>query len=60
LGSIVCDVLSEMRDVSIKKIGINDTFGLSGDYSELLDYFSLSPEKIATEIINVVNLRNSA
>lgn len=49
LGSIVADVLSE-TGVIVKKFGVNDSFGCSGSIHELLDFYSLSEEKIAQKI----------
>ncbi len=46
LGSAVCEVVSELCPVPVKKIGVNDTFGHSGPATELLKEFGLSAENI--------------
>ncbi|SHI20679.1 transketolase family protein [Sporanaerobacter acetigenes] len=46
LGSIVSDILSERKDIIVKKYGINDSFGCSGTFLELIKKFSLSKEDI--------------
>lgn len=46
LGSAVCEVLSESYPVPVKRIGIEDRFGISGKPEALLAYFHLMPEDI--------------
>jgi transketolase len=41
LGSAVSEYLSEKYPVLIKKIGMKDSFGKSGTWKELMDYFEL-------------------
>lgn len=50
LGSAVCEVLSEELPTRVHRIGINDQFGQSGKWSELLDFYGLTAEKIALKI----------
>lgn len=50
LGSIVSDILAEVKGVTLNKVGINDQFGRSGDLDELLEYYCLSPKHIASFI----------
>lgn len=50
LGSAVCDVLSEKYPVQVKKIGINDVYGISGPATELLEKFELNAEGIYKQI----------
>ncbi|MBI5196740.1 MAG: transketolase family protein [Nitrospirae bacterium] len=47
LGGAVCEFLSENYPMSVKRIGIKDTFGCSGAPDELLKLYSLTPEAIA-------------
>ncbi len=47
-GSAVAEVLSEHFPVPLKRLGIVDEFGQSGEPSELLAHYGLSAEKIAT------------
>lgn len=42
LGSAVCEVLAESYPVPIKIIGINDKFGESGEYKQLLKRYGLT------------------
>ena len=48
LGSAVCDVVSELCPVPVKKIGVNDTFGYSGPAVELLKEFGLCASNIVS------------
>lgn len=50
LGSAVSEFLSENHPVAIKRIGINDTFGCSGDSEELLKFHGLSAEDMVKTI----------
>ena len=46
LGEAVCAVLSEKLPTPVKRIGVNDEFGISGPALELLKKFGLSAENI--------------
>lgn len=46
LGSAVCEVLSEEYPVKVERMGINDTFGMSGKAEELLKYFKMDSDSI--------------
>jgi transketolase len=46
LGSAVAEVLAENYPVPIKMIGINDSFGESGNASELMDKYGLRSKNI--------------
>lgn len=50
LGSAVCEVLSEEYPTKVIKMGINDTFGMSGKAEELMKYFHITAEDIVKEI----------
>ncbi|RJQ23023.1 MAG: transketolase family protein [Nitrospiraceae bacterium] len=50
LGSAVCEFVSENFPVPVKRIGIRDTFGCSGNPDELLKYHGLT----AGEIVKTV------
>ncbi len=50
LGSTVCELLAEYYPVPVHRIGINDTFGQSGKWDYLLDYYGLSAEKLTISI----------
>lgn len=50
LGSAVCEVLSEKQPTRVFRIGINDEFGQSGDPRKLMEFYGLTPEKLAQKI----------
>lgn len=52
LGSSVCEVLSEEYPTKVIRMGINDTFGLSGKGTELMKYFNITAEDIINKIMN--------
>ncbi len=49
LGSRVAEVISENRPVPMKRIGMRDSFGKSGNGWELFDYFHMSASDIVRE-----------
>lgn len=54
LGSAIAEVLGSTCPVPLERIGINDTFAESGDYSELLDKYGMSVadiEKAAEKVL---------
>ncbi len=54
LGSAVAEVLSENYPVTLKRIGMRDCFGISGDADELLNYFGLSAQAIVSAVKEVI------
>ncbi|MGX9755870.1 transketolase family protein [Clostridioides difficile] len=50
LGSAVTEVLSEKYPVVVKRIGINDEFGQSGNPESLLKYYGLTVENIVSTV----------
>ena len=52
LGSAVCEVLSTNYPTKVERIGINDEFGQSGKWDELLLHYGLSCENIIKHIKN--------
>ncbi len=48
LGSAVCEALSEVQGVTIKRLGIPDTFGQSGTPDELMRHYGLTVENIVS------------
>ena len=50
LGSAVCEVLSENMPTRVLRIGINDEFGQSGEQRKLMEFYSLTSEKLAEKI----------
>ncbi len=54
IGSIVSDVLSQNYPKMVYKIGINDTFGKSGKYEELLKEYGIDSQSIYNKIKEIV------
>ena len=54
LGSAVCETLSESLPTKVLRMGVNDTFGMSGTASELLKHFELDSESIVKRIVEIV------
>ena len=50
LGSAVCEVLSENLPTKVLRIGMNDTFGQSGTPKDLLRYYELDADGIASKV----------
>lgn len=50
LGSAVCELLSEKMPTKVLRIGINDEFGQSGEQRKLMEFYSLTSDKIAKRI----------
>ncbi len=50
LGSAVCELLSERCPVPVSRVGMRDAFGKSGEYEELLEYFSLDARAIVEAV----------
>lgn len=49
-GGAVSEFLSDVLPMPIKRIGMNDRFGESGEPNELIDYFGFTGEKIAVSV----------
>lgn len=47
LGSAVAEVLGERKPVALKRVGVQDTFGTSGDPEELMRHFGLTADDVA-------------
>ncbi len=54
LGSAVAEVLSEYKPTRMKRIGVEDRFGESGESDELLDKYGLKAKHIANKIMNML------
>jgi transketolase len=48
LGSAVAEVLAENAPTRLKRVGVNDVFGTSGEPAELMAYFGLAAGDIAS------------
>ena len=53
LGGAVCEVLSEYMPVPVKRVGVQDTFGSSGQPDELLKHYGLTTEAIKSAVKDV-------
>jgi transketolase len=59
LGGAVAETLSEHHPVTVKRIGLADTFGESGPDAALLEKYGISVEQTAAAIEAVVRSRRS-
>jgi transketolase len=57
LGSAVSEFLSEEYPVPIVKVGMKDTFGKSGTWSGLLDYFGMRAKDIVSHVDKAIALK---
>lgn len=57
LGGAVAEVLSENYPVPIKRVGVQDRFGESGDPNELLEKFGLTVEAIIKGVTQVLRMK---
>ncbi len=56
-GSILARIVLENHPMPMKFIGINDTFGQSGNREKLLDYYGLNEKKIAENIQDILKTK---
>jgi transketolase len=54
LGSAVSEVLTEFCPVPLRRVGLRDTFGMSGKPEELLKHFGLTAEDISKAALTVM------
>ena len=54
LGEAVCSFVSENCPVPVRRVGVNDEFGMSGPAADLLKHFGLSAENIAAAARSLV------
>ena len=57
LGSAVAELLTEKYPVVIKKVGVEDEFGMSGPAVELLDIFGLNAENIVKKAKEAIAMK---
>ena len=50
LGSAVADLLAIKYPKKLTKLGINDEFGKSGKWNELMDYYKITAKYIVDEV----------
>jgi len=54
LGSAVSEVLVEHRPTPLKRIGLRDTFGMSGKPGDLLKHYGLTADDIKQAAVQVI------
>jgi transketolase len=57
LGGAVSELVAEHYPVPVKRIGIEDHFGESGEPKELLEKFGLTKENIIKAVLHVVRMK---
>lgn len=57
LGSAVSELLSEECPTPIKKVGVEDVFGMSGPATDLLDIFGLNAENICKKAKEAISMK---
>lgn len=57
LGSAVAELLSEKRPTPLKRVGVEDVFGMSGPAVELLDLFGLNSANICEKAKQAVSMK---
>jgi transketolase len=50
LGGAVAELLADRKPVAVKRVGVQDRYGTSGDPAELLEHFELTAEFIARAV----------
>lgn len=55
-GSAVAEFLSDTLPMPIKRIGMNDRFGESGEPNELMEYFGFTGEKLAETVAEFIEV----
>jgi len=55
LGGIVAELLVKECTAKLEKIGIEDQFAVVGTYGELLDYYGLTPGKLAEKVEKLID-----
>lgn len=59
LGSVVCEVLSETKDIIIRRLGIKDVFGQSGSPDELLKHYELTSKDLIKNSKELVKIKET-
>jgi transketolase len=57
LGSAVAEVLVENEPVPMRRIGVKDTFGESGEHAELLAKYGLTASDIVRSVKEIVKVK---
>lgn len=59
LGGAVAEVIAESAPVPMKRIGVKDLFGTSGDQEGLLKHYGMSASDIVAAVKEVIKMKNS-
>lgn len=59
LGGAVTELLCDRKPVPVKRIGVKDRYGTSGDPAELIDYFELSAMFIKRATADVIKQKSN-
>ncbi|HSA07044.1 MAG TPA: transketolase family protein [Candidatus Gastranaerophilales bacterium] len=54
LGSAVCELLAENQPLPVKRVGVRDVFGQSGEYTELMKKYGLVAEKFIEDAMQLI------
>lgn len=57
LGSAVAELLAEKRPTPVKKVGVEDKFGMSGSAVELLDFYGLNAANICEKAKQAIAMK---
>ena len=57
LGGAVAEIVSENYHVPLKRVGVQDRFGESGEPNELLEKFGLSKDAIIKAVTHVLRMK---
>jgi transketolase len=57
LGGAVAEILGEECPVPVRRLGVEDRFGQSGRWEELLAHYGLVPDRIATQAEQLIRRR---
>jgi transketolase len=60
LGGAVAELLSEKYPTPIRRVGVKDRYGTSGQPAELLDHYELSAPYIKRAVVDVLGLKKKA
>lgn len=59
LGSAISEILIQNKPVPMEFVGVNDTFGESGDQDELFEKYGLTPKHVAKAVKRAIRRKNS-
>ena len=54
VGSAICEVLSEKFPVPVHRLGVQDTFGQTGDFDNLMKFYRLNSDELAEDITKLM------